>query len=269
MDTPSGKAYLAKLDALTGVRYQRLRQGLWVAAEGMVFSDFDWNLHVIDGFRPPAHWTRYWTIDFGFTQPFCFQAWAKDEEGRLYRFGELYRTGMLVEEAALRIKEWMRKSGEDFPEAILCDHDAEGRATLEKHLGVATMAANKSVSPGLQAVMKRLRLAEDGKPRLFFLKDSALARDPKLVEAKEPTATEEEFELYLWQEGIKDSVPVKRHDHGMDALRYLCLYLDGFAPSPARAFPEFSVETHVEDGVTLPGRRAHRGAGCRGGDERA
>ena len=36
--TETGKAYLAKLDALTGVRYQRLRQGLWVAAEGMVFE---------------------------------------------------------------------------------------------------------------------------------------------------------------------------------------------------------------------------------------
>jgi PBSX family phage terminase large subunit len=251
--TETGKAYLAKLDALTGVRYQRLRQGLWVAAEGMVFADFDWNIHVVDRFHPPAHWPRYWSIDFGFTQPFCFQAWAKDEEGRLYRFAELYRTGMLVEEAAHRIKEWMRRSGEDFPQALLCDHDAEGRATLEKHLGVATIAANKSVSPGLQAVMKRLRVGEDGKPRLFFLKDSSLARDPKLLEAKEPTATEEEFELYLWQEGIKDSVPVKRHDHGMDAMRYLCLHLDGSAPVPTRAFPEFVPDTHVRDGVSYQG----------------
>jgi len=251
--TVVGQAYLAKLDALTGVRYQRLRQGLWVAAEGMVFSDFDFSIHVIERRPLPASWPRYWSIDFGFTQPFCFQAWAKDEEGRLYRFAELYRTGMLVEEAAYRIKEWMRKSGEDFPEALICDHDAEGRATLEKHLGVATIAANKSVSPGLQAVMRRLRAQEDGKPRLFLLKDSSLTRDPKLLEAKEPTSTEEEFELYLWQEGIKDSVPVKRHDHGLDALRYLCLHLDGPAPPPTRAFPEFSCDTHVHDGVSHEG----------------
>jgi len=251
--TEAGTAYLAKLDALTGVRYQRLRKGLWVAAEGMVYEDFDWNLHVIERFSPPKHWPRYWTIDFGYTQPFCFQAWARDEDDRLYRFCELYRTGMLVEEVALRIKEWMRRKNEDFPVAILCDHDAEGRATLEKHLGVATIAATKSVSPGLQAVMKRLRPAEDGKPRLFLMKDAALARDPKLLEGKQPTSTEEEFELYLWQEGIKDSVPVKRHDHGMDALRYLCLYLDGFAPSPARAFPEFSALTHLRGGITYEG----------------
>lgn len=253
--TGTGRAYLAKLEALTGVRRQRLLQGLWVAAEGMVFADFDWNVHVVEGFRPPAHWARYWSIDFGFTQPFCFQAWAQDEEGRLYRFAELYRTEMLVEEAAHRIKEWMREAGEDFPVAILCDHDAEGRATLEKHLGVATIAATKSVSPGLQAVMKRLRVSEDGRPRLFFLKGSSLSRDPRLTESKEPTSTEEEFELYLWQEGIKDSVPLKRHDHGMDAMRYLCLFLDGSSCPSNRAFPEFSVDTHVRDDVTYQGHQ--------------
>jgi hypothetical protein len=101
--------------------------------------------------------------------------------------------------------------------------------------------------------MKRLRLAEDGKPRLFFLKGSSLARDPKLLAAREPTSTEEEFELYLWQEGIKDSTPVKRHDHGMDALRYLCLFLDSPPVAVARAFPEFSTRTHVKDGVTYQG----------------
>jgi PBSX family phage terminase large subunit len=251
--TAAGTAYLAKLDALSGVRYQRLRLGLWVAAEGMVYEDFDWNLHVIERFSPPRHWPRYWTIDFGYTQPFCFQAWVRDEDDRLYRFAELYHTGMLVEEAALRIKEWMRRKGEDFPQAVLCDHDAEGRATLEKYLGVGTIAANKSVSPGLQAVMKRLKAAEDGKPRLFLMKEAALARDLKLLESKQPTSTEEEFELYLWQEGIKDSQPVKQHDHGLDALRYLCLFLDRPTSTSARAFPDFSASVHVRDGVSYQG----------------
>lgn len=224
--TSFGESYLAKLDALTGVRYQRLRLGLWVAAEGMVYEDFDWNLHVIPRFSIPKHWPRYWAVDFGFTHPFVFQAWAKDEEGRIYRFAELYHTGLTVEEAAEWIKKWMAKSGEDFPQGIICDHDAEGRATLQKHLGVSTISAKKSVSPGLQAVIGRLRVSEDGKPRIFLLRDSALCRDPRLTSAKEPTSTEEEFELYLWQEGVKDSVPVKQHDHGLDALRYVVMHLD-------------------------------------------
>ena len=95
--------------------------------------------------------------------------------------------------------------------------------------------------------MKRLQLSEDGRPRLFFLRGSAIARDHKLLEAKEPTATEEEFELYLWQDGVKDSVPVKQHDHGLDALRYVCMHLDGGGM--------WSVEEIMRWSEALSGRR--------------
>ena len=47
------------------------------------------------------------------------------------------------------------------------------------------------------------------------------------VEAKQPTCTEEEVELYLWRDGIKDSEPIKANDHGLDATRYLVAYVDG------------------------------------------
>jgi PBSX family phage terminase large subunit len=40
--------YLAILDGLTGVRYKRLRLGLWVAAEGMVYDGWDPVLHQVD-----------------------------------------------------------------------------------------------------------------------------------------------------------------------------------------------------------------------------
>jgi PBSX family phage terminase large subunit len=40
--------YLATLDALTGVRYQRLRLGLWVAAEGQVYAEWDPAVHRVD-----------------------------------------------------------------------------------------------------------------------------------------------------------------------------------------------------------------------------
>jgi PBSX family phage terminase large subunit len=237
--TSLGDAYIAKLDNLTGVRYQRLRKGLWVAAEGMVYSEFDWNAHIVDHFNPPKEWPRFWIVDFGYTHPFVWQAWAKDEDGRLYRFAELYHTGLLVEDVAERIKCWMAVKGEDFPQVVVCDHDAEGRATLEKHLRIPTIAAKKSVSPGIQTVMKRLQRDETGKPGIVFMRDSAIARDAALVDSKQPTSTEEEFELYLWQDGIKDSVPVKQHDHGMDALRYLVMHVDNIGMWSAEDFERF------------------------------
>jgi PBSX family phage terminase large subunit len=46
--TRRGAEYIARLDRLTGVRFKRLRLGLWVAAEGQVYEGFDPAMHVID-----------------------------------------------------------------------------------------------------------------------------------------------------------------------------------------------------------------------------
>lgn len=82
--TREGAAYMAKLDALTGVRKERLRYGRWVQAEGAVYEEFDLAVHVIDGFEIPADWRRIRSIDFGYSNPFVCQWWAMDHDGRMY-----------------------------------------------------------------------------------------------------------------------------------------------------------------------------------------
>lgn len=219
--------YLAKLDALTGVRYQRLRLGLWVAAEGQVYEGWDPAVHIIDRFVIPEVWPRYWSVDFGFVHPFVWQAWAGDPDGRLYRYREVYHTQRLVEDHAAAIL--AVTAGEPKPRAIICDHDAEDRATLARKLGMGTVAAMKAVSPGLQAVAERLRLQADGRARLFFLRDSVLERDAEQIDRKRPAAAEEEPEGYVWdtrQGRKKGEEPLKENDHGMDATRYLVAYVD-------------------------------------------
>jgi phage terminase large subunit len=72
-----------------------------------------------------------------------------------------------------------------------------------------------------------LRKADDGRPRLYYLRDSLLWKDYRLEEAKKPTCSEEEFEVYIWHRD-KDGratkeTPVKENDHGMDLDRYICL----------------------------------------------
>jgi hypothetical protein len=71
---------------------------------------------------------------------------------------------------------------EPRPKRIVCDHDVEDRATLEKHLRMMTWAAKKDKSPGIQAVASRLKKAGDGRPRLFLLRDALVERDPVMVE---------------------------------------------------------------------------------------
>lgn len=231
--TDQGRDYMAKLDALSGVRYLRLRRGIWAAAEGLVYEEWDPAVHLIERFKIPEEWTRYWSIDFGYTNPFVCQWWAEDPDGRLYLYRELYRTQRLVADHAKDIL-WnvTRRDGswrEPHPRAIICDHDAEGRATLERELGLGTTAAHKSVTDGIQAVQRRIRVAEDGKPRIFVFRDAAVERDQALADAGKPTCTSEEIVGYIWDnaEGKPPKeVPLKQDDHGADAMRYIVAKMD-------------------------------------------
>lgn len=250
--TERGRDYLSKLDKLTGVRYQRLRKGLWVAAEGLVFEDYDPRYHLVDRFDIPATWTRWWSVDFGYTNPFVCQMWAEDPDGRLYLYREIYRTKRTVDQHARDILDAVSTADPDAPDdlrrrtwrepkprGIVCDHDAEGRAVLSREVGIGTIAAKKARKAGatgkvgIEEVQRRLRRAGDGQARLFILRDSVVSRDQDLVEAKLPASTEEEIVGYVWKrnpDGTTAEEPVKEHDHGMDPMRYLCAERDIGSP---------------------------------------
>jgi phage terminase large subunit len=230
--TEAGAAYMGKLDALTGVRYMRLRKGIWCAAEGLVYEEFDPDIHVHKRIgTPPISWTRYMTVDFGYTNPMVVQLWAEDEDGRLYLYRELYHTKTTVEDMVPQIKEMMNLKREPRPRMIICDHDAEGRAVLEKHLGMSTKAAKKTVEDGIQAVKSRMiRSDADGRPRIYLCQDAVVKKDPDLLDRKKPTSTLEEVVGYIWDRGTTVAQnagkppkehPVKEDDHGMDAMRYM------------------------------------------------
>ncbi|MDE2097148.1 MAG: hypothetical protein KGL39_07870 [Patescibacteria group bacterium] len=63
--TEQGRRTMKVLDSLTGVRKKRLRYGLWVAAEGMVYDCFDAKIHQVRRFAIPDNWPRYLGLDFG------------------------------------------------------------------------------------------------------------------------------------------------------------------------------------------------------------
>lgn len=232
--TPFGREYIARLDALTGVRYLRLRKGIWCAAEGQVYEEWDAALHLIPAFEIPADWPRYVLVDFGYTNPFVCQWWAMDGDGRLFRYREVYMTGRLVEEHAAHILALHGK--EPKPTMVITDHDAEDRGTFEKHTGWKTKAAAKEVKAGIDSVKARLKKAGDGKPRIFLMQDARVELDQSLRDAGKPTCTEEEFDTYVWDTrptALLKEQPVKADDHGMDCVRYLCRTLDG-KPAPPK-----------------------------------
>lgn len=251
--TPKGATYIGKLDKLTGVRYKRLRLGLWVSAEGIIYEEFDPYTHVLqwehddEGNRLPLpdDWPRYWAIDFGYVNPFVLKCYAEGPEGEHYMYREIYMTQRTVEEHAATIMnevtkevttEWydhfnkvMRARTEIVwteprPSAIICDHDAEGRRTFEKKTGLGTQPAIKNVYEGINAHKERLQIdPETGYPRFYIMADSLVELDQSLKDALLPTCTEEEYAAYVWamnSDGRKQDKPVKENDHGMDTDRY-------------------------------------------------
>jgi len=116
-------------------------------------------------------------------------------------------------------------TGEEQIEATICDHDAEDRATLREN-GISSQAADKAVSVGIQKVQERLKVAGDGRPRLFVFRDCVVEIDSALVEAKRPVCTAQEFDGYVWSDKATKEAPVKVDDHGMDTLRYAVMHVD-------------------------------------------
>lgn len=258
--TDKGKEYIEGiLDKLTGVRHSRLRLGLWVSSEGIIYEEFDSTVHVLpwtwteDGqefeFIIPDDWPRYWTIDFGFTNPFVLQCWAQDPDGNFYMYREIYHTERTVEEHAQQImdivapekttrywdhfnrihrthttREWI----EPMPTMVITDWDANGRATFERKTGLGTQKAIKNVFEGINCVKERLS-QKHGEPRLFIMANALVERDESLAHRLLPTCTQDEFASYVWKvntDGRITDEPVKKDDHGMDNVRYLVSEFD-------------------------------------------
>jgi phage terminase large subunit len=225
--TEQGERTMKTLDALTGIRYKRGRLGLWVGVEGAVYEEFDVDTHVIEPFDIPTSWARYRSIDFGYRNPFVCQWWAEDNDGRLYLYREIYMSQRTINEHARLINQLSQ--GEHYA-ATVADHDASDRATLEE-CGIYTDAAIKDVKQGIEQVQLRLRVQDDGRPRIFFFKNALVERDGEMVDRRKPTCTVEEFPHYAYPAKVRkgknvDENPMKTDDHGLDAMRYMIMYFD-------------------------------------------
>lgn len=226
--TERGHSYIARLDALTGVRRQRLRFGQWVAAEGMIYeSEWRTDVNVIDRAWVPREYARYWSVDFGYIHPMVIQQWAAYPDGILVMYREIYMTKRTVDVHAADILKAVTRDGrwrEPRPTAVICDHDAENRAQLERALGMTTTAAIKDVLKGIQAVQVRMR---DG--RLKLMRGAVVERDNERFESGQTCSTLDEIPGYVWDLGggkNAKEAPVKIDDDGCDAMRYMVAFHD-------------------------------------------
>jgi len=201
-NTHNAGDYLDNLNRLTGVLRQRLVEGQWVQAEGVVYDTFTLERHVTT--RNPSQMARwYLTVDEGYTNPCAILLVGEDNDGRLHVANELYRAGLLQHEVVNRVRVWYEQHRVS---EVYVDAAAAGLIAALQHAGVRAQPAKGVVFDGIQLVQNRLALAGDGRPRLTVGPDCE-----NLIA---------EFQTYAWNDKRAD-VPLKTDDHALDALRYL------------------------------------------------
>ena len=240
-DNPyADRDYLATLEALTGVQRDRLLLGKWISAEGMVWP-YEPGVHLCDPFVIPDHWRRIKVVDFGWlTTAVMWQA-MDPNTGDVHVYRQLYRTQQLVSEIGQQclLIESQRDSRNTRYEAVVCDHDAEGRAQLERIWHCSTLPAHKAIREGVEAVTARFANRQG---RRIWIHRGSLAHQPDRILAKEGRPTELVDELLSYRfdtstaksgEAKKDGYPIKINDHACDALRYGICYWDGVSKDGA------------------------------------
>lgn len=222
-------------------------RGEIVALEGRVYPAWRRDLHLVPPRQIPPDWPLYVAVDFGTRNPTAILWAAHDERDdvlHLYRLRyerekpqEWHVAQYLRASGAVqRDGDWCVPDGAELAriEWVVADPSGKAERLTWLQAGVMTVPAPKhpgSVREQINATATRLEPDAEGRPHLVVYDTPDLA---PLVR---------EIESYVWKPrtgGASDlpDEPLKKDDHAMDALAYLCLRLQrlrGAGVSPDEA----------------------------------
>lgn len=226
MDNDPG--YLHQLESLPDEMRKAWLDGEWDAFAGQYFTEFSRDKHVCRPFAIPAEWRRVFTVDYGLDM--LAGLWvAASPQGRFYVYREIYRSGLVVSDAAREILACER---EDEQIALrLAPPDLWGR-TRDSGLSVIELFARSSLSfckaqnervQGWMALRELLKADADGKARLCIF-----ANCVNLIRT---------LPLLQFDRRDPNDAATEPHEptHAPDALRYFAA--SPAAQAPAAAFP--------------------------------
>ena len=99
----SDPGYIRTLDNLPENERKALRDGEWDLFEGRFFTEWDPAVHVLKPFVIPKEWRRVFVMDYGLDMLAGYWI-ALDTMGYAYVYRELYKSGLIISDAAAQIK---------------------------------------------------------------------------------------------------------------------------------------------------------------------
>ena len=189
------------------------RYGRFKASYGLVYPEFDENIHVIEPFNIPLEWQDTLSIDPGLNNPLSCHWYAVDFDGTVYVVAEHFEAGKDIVYHTNKIKEiskalnWKTRNGRI--DALI--DSAANQRTLASAKSVTELFyenginvnphVNKDLFTGIERVKGYLH--GGGKPKIYIFKNCV-----NLIR---------EIKSYFWGD---NEVPKKKDDHALDELRY-------------------------------------------------
>lgn len=189
----------------TGVWYDRFILGLWVLAQGLVYSMFQEAIEDPPDNKQPTEYCI--SIDYGTMNAFAAILWAKYEEiwwavREYYYSGRDSGTQKTDEEYADDMDKCFADVLENRTILTIIDPSAASFiALLRKRNGYKVLHADNAVLDGIRETATALKTGK--------IKISSKLKNWR-----------KEAEGYVWDEKAGDDKPVKLNDHAMDATRY-------------------------------------------------
>jgi len=211
--------------SLTEEEKEARLHGRFLHLSGLVYKEFNPNVHIVEPFEVPPMWTRYFAIDPHERTPTAAMWFAVDPKGGHWIIDELWMDNMDLKSMALAIH---AQEGQDKPRIRLIDphNDKDNmiaggfnvRKELMRH-GIYTERANSDTQLGKSRIRKALTPVYNVLSKVVT---------PNLHVFRTCSQTIYEFQHYLWDDykrnkeeyGLKDQVR-KKDDHFMDCLRYI------------------------------------------------
>lgn len=192
------------------------RYGRFKTYNGLVYPEFDVNVHVIEPFSVPEEWQADISIDPGLNNPLSCHFYAVDGDGTVYVVAEHFEAGKEVDYHVRKINELAEKIG--------WKRDARGRlhALIDSAANQKTLASSKSVTELFveKGIVVNPKVNKDLFSGIAKIKNMLAARPPKILIFSSCVNLIRELKSYAWAEGDR---PKKFDDHALDELRYFVM----------------------------------------------
>lgn len=218
---------------LSSAELEARRYGRFSSDEGLVYPEFEPDVHVIDPFSVPEEWQSGISIDPGLNNPLSCHFYCQDYDGNIYVVAEHYEKGKEISYHAGKIFEiadrlnWHRRP------------DGKLEALIDSAANQRTLASVKSVSELFfeYGVAVNPRVNKDTFSGISRVRALFSARPARIFIFRNCVNMIREIKSYWWGKGDR---PVKRDDHAMDELRYYVM------SNPHIELPSPELPTHIK-----------------------